>query len=312
MQAVRFHEHGDPDVLRLDEVDAPEPGPGQVRVRVGATSFNGVDANIRAGRMQGPIPVTLPHTPGLDVAGTVDAVGDGVEGRAVGDRVVGFLPMTEDGAAAELVLAPAEVLAAAPTSVPFADAAALPLVGLTAWQALFDHAGLQAGQRVLVVGAAGAVGGYAVQLAKAAGATVVAAVGARGADRARAAGADQVVDGTGDLAAAVTEPVDVLLNLAPIDPDAFAALVAVVRDGGVVVSTTVWMPTPGDDARGVRAVDLFVRSDAAQLAELVARVDRGELHVDVAERVRLADLPALHARAAAGDLPGKVVVTVAD
>ncbi|GMA86430.1 hypothetical protein GCM10025868_16800 [Angustibacter aerolatus] len=142
---------------------------------------------------------------------------------------------------------------------------------------------------------------------------MVAAVGARGADRARAAGADQVVDGTGDLAAAVTEPVDVLLNLAPIDPDAFAALVAVVRDGGVVVSTTVWMPTPGDDARGVRAVDLFVRSDAAQAWPSSSPASTAaSLHVDVAERVRLADLPALHARAAAGDLPGKVVVTVAD
>ena len=110
------------------------------------------------------------------------------------------------------------------------------------------------------------------------------------------------------MTTAVTEPVDVLLNLAPIDPADFAALVALVRDGGVVVSTTKWMPAPADDARGVRAIDLFVRSDAEQLSELVARVDRGELTVDVAERVPMSDLPSVHARAAAGSLSGKVVV----
>jgi NADPH:quinone reductase-like Zn-dependent oxidoreductase len=102
--------------------------------------------------------VTLPHTPGIDVAGTVDALGDGVDAVAVGDEVVGFLPMVGDGAAAEYVIAPAEVLAAAPSSVPLADAAALPLVGLTAWQALFELGELTAGQRVLITGAGGAVG----------------------------------------------------------------------------------------------------------------------------------------------------------
>lgn len=311
MKTVRFHEYGDPGVLRYEDADLPAPGPGQVRVRVAATSFNGIDANIRAGFMQDPIPVTLPHTPGLDVAGTVDAVGDGVTGPRVGDRVVGFLPMTGDGAAAEQVLAPAEVLTAAPSSIPLADAAALPVVGLTAWQALFDHAGLKAGQRILVNGAGGAVGAYAVQLARRAGAHVIATASPGSSARVTAAGADEVVDHTStDVTAAVTEPVDVLLNLAPIDPDRFAALATLVRAGGVVVSTTVWMPTPSDDERGVRGIDLFVRSDADQLAQLVELVDRGELRVDVAERVPLPDLPALHARAAAGDLPGGKVLVV--
>ena len=99
-----------------------------------------------------------------------------------------------------------------------------------------------------------------------------------------------------------------LLNLAPISPDQFAALAGLVRDGGVVVNTTVWMPAPSDEARGVRGIDLFVRSDATQLAELVARVDRGELTVDIAERVALSDLASVHARAAAGTLTGKVVI----
>ncbi|MGI5418526.1 NADP-dependent oxidoreductase [Actinomadura luteofluorescens] len=309
MKAVRFHEYGDPEVLRYEDVDLPVPGAGQVRVRVAATTFNGVDGNIRAGFMQDPMPLTLPHIPGLDVAGTVDALGEGVGGLEIGDRIVGFLPFVDDGAAAAYVLAPAEILAPAPTSIPLADAAALPLVGLTAWQALFDHAELKAGQRILISGAGGAVGGYAVQLAKAAGAHVIATGSPRSIERVKAAGADEVIDHTTtEVTTAVTEPVDVLLNLAPIAPAEFTALAGLVRDGGVVVSTTVWMPAPADEERGVRGIDLFVRSDAGQLSELVARVDRGALTVDVAERVALADLASVHARAAAGTLPGKVVV----
>ena len=309
MKAVRFHEFGAPDVLRYEDVELPVPAAGQVRVRVAGTTFNGVDGNIRAGFMQGPIPVALPHTPGIDVAGTVDALGDGVIGLEVGQAVIGFLPMVDDGASAEYVLAPADVLAAAPTGIPLADAAALPVVGLTAWQALFDHAGLTAGQRVLVNGAGGAVGGHAVQLAKRAGAHVVATAGPRSSERVTALGADEVVDHTStDVTTAVAEPVDVVLNLAPVEPEQLAALVGLVRDGGVLVNTTVWMPAPSDEARGVRGIDLFVRSDTAQLAQLTELVDRGELQVDVAERVPLAELADVHVRAAKGELPGKVVV----
>jgi NADPH:quinone reductase-like Zn-dependent oxidoreductase len=312
MKAVRFHEYGSPDVLRYEDVDLPVPGSGQVRVRIAATTFNGVDGNIRAGFMQDPMPLTLPHIPGVDVAGTIDALGEGVSGLEVGDAVVGFLPFVSDGASADYVLAPAESLAPAPTTIPLADAAALPVVGLTAWQALFDHAGLNAGQRILISGAGGAVGGYAVQLAKAAGAYVISTGSARSTEHLKAQGSDEVIDHTTtDVTSAVTEPVDVLLNLAPITPDQFTALATLVRDGGVVVSTTVWMPAPGDDARGVRAIDMYLRSDAQQLSELVARVDRGELTVAVAERVALADLASVHARAAAGTLTGKTVIVPA-
>ena len=259
--------------------------------------------------MQGPMPLDLPHTPGLDLAGTVEALGQGVDGLQVGDPVIGFLPFVDDGAAAEYVVAAAASLAPAPSRIPLTDAAALPLVGLTAWQALFEHAGLQAGQRILINGASGAVGGYAVQLAKAAGARVIATASADTKERVHAHGADEVVDYTAvDVSAWISEPVDVLLNLAPIDPEQFAALAARVRDGGIVVNTTVWMPAPSDEDRGVRGVDLYVRSDATQLAELTARVDRGELIVDVAERVPMADLVSVHTRAAAGTLAGKVVV----
>ncbi len=309
MKAVRFNEYGNPSVLRYEDVEQPLPGAGQVRIRVAATSFNSVDGNIRGGFMQGPIPVKLPHTPGIDVAGTVDAVGEGVDGLAVGNDVIGFLPMDGTGAAAQYVLAPADILTPAPKSVPLADAAALPVVGLTAYQALFDHGKLTAGQRVLINGAGGAVGGYAVQLAKNAGAHVIATASPRSSQAVTSAGADEVIDHTTtSVTAAVTEPVDLALNLAPVAPDELAALVTLVRPGGVLVNTTVWMPAPSDEARDVRGIDLFVRSDANQLAQLVASTDRGELRVDVAERVPLAELPALHARAADGAVHGKVIV----
>ncbi|MFF9563774.1 NADP-dependent oxidoreductase [Leifsonia sp. NPDC014704] len=306
MKAIRFHETGGPDVLRYEDAELPVPGAGEVRLRVAGSGFNPADNGIRAGSL--PIPITLPHIPGYDVSGTVDALGAGVEGLAVGDEVVGFLPMTADGSAAEYAIAPAEVLARAPHSIPLADAAGLPSVALTAWQALFDDAGLESGGRILITGAGGTVGGYAVQLAKRAGAYVIATASPRSSSAVREAGADEVIDHTThSVLDAVAEPVDVLLNLAPLEPDEFAALVARVRDGGVVVSTTAWMPAPDDAERNVRSVVVFVRSDAAQLAELVSLVDSGDLRVDVAQRVPLAELRSIHEQAAAGTLRGKVV-----
>lgn len=308
MKAVRFHAFGGPEVLRYEDVDVPTPGAGEVRVRVAATSYNSVDATIRAGGLQDRAPVQLPHVPGVDVAGTVDALGDGVDAIAVGDRVVGLLPMTAAGAAAEHVIASAESLAGVPRCLPLAALAGLPLVGLTAWQALFDLGKLTAGQRVLVNGAGDAVGGCAVQLAKEARAHVIAT-----ADPCSAAWveADEVVDRTlADLTVAVREPVDLVLNLAPVSPERLAALLPLVRDGGALVSAPLRVPVPSDEQRSVRGVDLVVRSDSDQLADLVARVSTNELVVDVAQRVNLADLPGLHARAAACRLPGKVVVLV--
>ncbi|MFS0853851.1 NADP-dependent oxidoreductase [Microbacterium sp. 179-I 3D4 NHS] len=307
MKAVRFHEQGGPEVLRYEDVEIPEPGAGEVRLRVAASGFNAADSGIRAGTL--PIPVTLPHTPGYDVAGIVDAVGAEVDGLATGDAVIGFLPMTGDGAAAEYVVAPAAALVAAPARTPLVEAAALPSVALTAWQALFELARIQEGQRVLIVGAGGTVGGYAVQLAHRAGAHVIATASPRSRAAVQAAGADEVVDHTSaSVLEAVVEPVDVLLNLAPIDPEEFASLVGRVRQNGVVVSTTAWMTTPGDERRGVRAETVFVRSDREQLARLVALVDEGRLQVAETRHVPLAELPSLHEAASAGALRGKVVV----
>lgn len=307
MKAVQFHEVGGPEVLQYGEIEQPVPAAGQVRLRVAASAYNAADNGMRAGFL--PIPIQLPHVPGYDVSGTVDAIGEGVTGPTVGDAVIAFLPMDRDGGAAEYVIAPAEAVVAAPTSIPLADAAALPSVALTAWQALFDDGRLTAGQRLLVVGAGGVVGKYAVQLAKRAGAHVIATASPRSADAVRAAGADQVIDHTAtDLLDALDGQVDVLLNLAPIEPEQFAADVAAVRDGGVVVSTTAFMATPGDESRGVRAATVFVLPNRERLTELVALVDDGALTVEVTRRIPLADLPALHAEGAAGRIAGKVIV----
>ena len=307
MKAVRYHEFGGPEVLRLEDVDQPVPGAGEVRVRVAASAFNAADDGMRGGFL--PIPVELPHVPGYDVSGTVDALGDGVGDLEVGDAVIGLLSMERDGGAAEYVIAPADALVAAPTNVPLPDAAALPSVALTAWQALFDLGELTAGQRVLINGAGGVVGKYAVALATRAGVHVIATASPRSSDAVRAAGADQVVDHTTtDLLTAVEEQVDVLVNLAPIDPDRFTALVALVRDGGRVVSTTAFMATPGDEARGVSAATVFVLPNRDRLTELVSLVDEGELQVEVTRRIPLSELPVLHTEAAAGRIAGKVIV----
>ena len=307
MKAVRFHEVGGPEVLRYEEVEQPAPGAGEVRIRVAAAAFNAADNGMRAGFL--PIPVVLPHVPGYDVSGTVDALGEGVTDLRVGDAVIGFLPMERDGGAAEYTIVPADRLVSAPTTISLADAAALPSVALTAWQALFDDGALEAGQRVFINGAGGVVGKYGIALAKRAGAHVVATATSSSREAVQAAGADEIIDYTTTaVLTAIDQPVDVLLNLAPIDPDQFTALVAAVRDGGKVVSTTAFMATPGDENRGVTAATVFVLPNRKRLAELVTLVDKGELRVEVTRRIPLTELPALHAEAAAGRIPGKVIV----
>jgi NADPH:quinone reductase-like Zn-dependent oxidoreductase len=316
MKAVRYHAYGASDVLVYEDADRPVAGAGQVVVQVAGTAFNLLDAAIRGGLLQHVFPVALPHIPNYDAAGVITEVGEGVSGWSVGDAVVAFLPPIAPGAAAEYVAVPAEALAAAPRTGELADAAALPSVGLAAWQSLFEHADLKAGQRVLIDGAGGAVGGYAVQLAAQAGATVTAAASARSRDRIRSYGADRIVDYTAaPIAQAVTgQRFDVVLHLAPTSPDLtptspeeIGQLVDLVAEGGAFVSTTT--TGPEDAGRGVRMVRVFVRSDPAQLAELVARADAGDLKIDVAERRPLTELAAVHGQAAAGRLVGKTVLT---
>ncbi|MEV1048033.1 NADP-dependent oxidoreductase [Streptomyces sp. NPDC049916] len=308
MKAVRFHEFGSSEVLRYEDVDRPVPGPGQVLVRVAATSFNPVDDHIRAGALTGVIPITLPYVSGIDLAGTVEELGADVTVFQAGDSVVAMLPLDSAGGAAEYVAVPAESLAAAPRTVELADAAALPLTGLAAWQTAFELAELRSGQSVLVNGAGGGVGSLVVQLAVDAGAKVTAVDAEQHAERLRGYGAHRVL-GPLDLAAgaaAAGGPFDVVVNHVRVSADELAQLTAYVADGGVAASTAG--PVPEDPARGVRSANLFVRPDGRQLAELVGKVDAGAVRIHVSAYRTVADLAAVHAEAGAGRLSGKTVV----
>ena len=294
MKAVRFHEYGEPGVLRYEDADPPTPGDGQVLVRVAGTAFNPVDAAIRAGFMRAAIPIALPHILGLDLAGTIEGSGE---------RVIAAVPMLADGASAEYVAVDRALLAPAPATVPLADAAALPSSALTAWQALFEYAGLKPGQRVLVNGGGGAVGGYAIQLAARAGAHVLATASPRSREAVRAHGAAEVFDYTAGPVR-LDEPVDVVIHLAR---GALNGVVEQVRPGGVLVS-----PVGPVEAEGIRVVPMVMHDDRDRLAELARQVDAGTLKLDISARYPLRDLPEVHALGEKGAFRGKVVVTVQD
>ncbi|SEE23181.1 NADP-dependent oxidoreductase [Streptomyces sp. TLI_105] len=305
MKTARIHAYGDASAIRHDTVPRPLPAFGEVLVDVAATSFNPTEAALRAGLLHAFFPVDLPYAFGWDVAGTVAGIGAGAEGFAVGDRVIGRLD--RGGAAAEYVCAPAAVLVAAPASVPLANAAALPVAGLTAWQAVFEHGKVAAGQRVLVNGAGGGVGGFVTQLAKHAGAEVIATASPRSTKAVLRQGADRAIDYTaGPVGAALDARVDTLLNLVPLSPPDAAALAPLVRRGGRIVSIATPIE-PSDDA-GVSAVHMVARNDVAQLAALVELVDAGVLAIDISESRPLADLADVHHLSEAGQIRGKVVI----
>ena len=305
MKTARIHEYGDTSVIRYEDVPRPQPAFGEVLVRVAATSFNPTEAALRAGLLQAFFPVDLPYTLGWDVAGTVAEIGAGAEGFAVGDRVIGRLD--GGGAAAEYVRAPAAVLVAAPASIPLANAAALPVAGLTAWQAVFEHGKVAAGQRVLVNGAGGGVGGFVTQLARHAGAEVISTASPRSTEAVLRQGADQVIDyTTGPVGAALDGPVDTLLNLVPLSPPDAAALAPVVRRGGRIVSIATPIEPAGDV--GVSAMHMVAHNDVAHLATLVELVDAAVLSIDISESRPLADLANVHHLSEAGQTRGKVII----
>ncbi|MGW1093239.1 NADP-dependent oxidoreductase [Streptomyces sp. NPDC002596] len=304
MKTARIHEFGDASVIRYDAVPRPRPAFGEVLIRVAATSFNPTEAALRAGMLQAFLPVDLPYTLGWDVAGTVAEIGAGAQGFAAGDRVIGRL---DSGGAAEYVRAPVAVLVAAPDAVPLANAAALPLAGLTAWQAVFEHGKVAAGQRVLVNGAGGGIGGFVTQLAKYAGAEVIATASARSAEAVRRQGADRVIDYTaGPVGASLDGLVDTLLNLVPLSPPDAAALAPLVRPGGRIVSIATPVESPAD--AGVTAMHMVARNDVAQLAALVELVEAGAVAIDISESHPLTDLPHVHRLSEAGRTRGKVVI----
>jgi NADPH:quinone reductase-like Zn-dependent oxidoreductase len=302
---MRIHHYGDASVIREEEVPRPAPGRGEVLIQVAATSFNPSDIGLRRGLLRSVFPLDLPYTLGGDVAGTIVGVGDNVHTLAVGDRVIGRLDT--GGAAAEYVTAAADTVVAAPTVVPLPHAAAIPIAGVTAWQAVFEHAGITSGQRVLVNGAGGGVGGFAVQLAKHAGAHVIATASPRSSDVVRQLGADEIVDYPATpLGDALDGKVDAILNFVVVSARHAVTLMSLVRPGGVVVSATVALKAPaGSDVTTVRFV---ARNDTSHLAALVKLVDAGTVRVDVAASRPLADLPSVHRDAESGRIRSKTIL----
>src|SRR5882757_3875894 len=332
MRAIVVRSYGGPEALRLEELPDLLPGPGQVRIRVHAAAVNPVDVLVRSGLANqiGLLPDRDGVGIGWDVAGVVDAVGEpvtpgsgeagsgeaasaghdtggGVARFAVGDRVIGLsdrLDVPTAGYAEQLVL-DATSVAAAPAGVSLEEAATQPLNGLTAAQGLAGL-GLRAGQTLLVTGAAGAVGGYAVELAVAAGLRVVAAASARDEGLVRGFGAKLFVPREVELGAAVRAlvpgGVDGVLDAAAIGVRALDAL----RGGGAFASVTG--PSTPPALRGTRVHTVFVRADGRQLAELVALVEAGRLTPRVAETFPLEEAAAAHQRFADGFHRGRLVL----
>ncbi|MET8307459.1 NAD(P)H-binding protein [Micromonospora sp. NPDC005173] len=305
MKAARIHQYGDAGIIRYEEVLRPVPEPDQVLIRVAAASYNPSDAALRSGFLQAVLPVDLPYTLGFDVSGTITETGSDVSSFTVGDRVVGRLDY--GGASAEYVVAAAGTLVKAPTTIPLADAAAIPVAALTAWQALHEHAHPTAGQRVLINGAGGGVGVFAVQLAKHTGATVIATASGRSAAAVRTYGADQIIDYTRTpLADALDGQVDAVINLAAISPEAAAELVPLVRPGGIIVSIATPVDPPA--TAQVTAVHFVARNDIEQLAGIVELIDMGALTVGVTESHPLSDLALVHRKGEAGQTHGKITI----
>ncbi|MFF0156111.1 NADP-dependent oxidoreductase [Streptomyces sp. NPDC005263] len=331
MRAVRLHEHGGPEVLRYDEVPIPEPGPGEVLVRVHAVGVNPPDWYLRGGLTTMPgeteSTVSLPVIPGTDVSGVVEAVAADVEGFSVGDEVFGLLrfPSFHGSAYAEYVAAPASDLARKPAGIDHVQAAGAPMAGLTAWQFLIevghDHPSpfqetghrpraLDADTSVLVNGAAGGVGHFALQLAKWKGAHVIAVASGAHASFLSELGADQIIDYTKSRPEELVKDVDVVLDT--VGGPGSKRLLRTLKRGGAQFPVF-----PGDfdeeetTKLGVTVSIAQVRSNGPQLAELGRLLDAGTVRVAIDSTFALADTRAAHERAARGHIQGKIVLTVA-
>ncbi|MEV8512634.1 NADP-dependent oxidoreductase [Dactylosporangium sp. NPDC051484] len=308
MRAITQDVFGGPEVLRLTEIDRPEPRFGQVLVRVHAAGVNPTDFWHRAGGgSQGRI-VPL----GWDVSGVVEAVGPGVTLFAPGDEVFGMPRQPEPaGAYAEYLVAPARHLARKPAGISHAEAAALPLVSLTAWQALVDVARIEAGQRVLVHAAAGGVGHVAVQIAKALGAEVIGTARAAKHGFVRALGADRVVDHTAEDFAEVVLDVDVVLDT--IGGDYGPRSLRTLRPGGIVVSLASPAEaalTPVARAQGKRALFMIVEADQAGMLAVADLVERGLLRATLDTVLPLEDAAKAHELGERRTTTGKIVLAV--
>jgi NADPH:quinone reductase-like Zn-dependent oxidoreductase len=301
MNAVRLHALGDPATLVYERIETPQPGPGEVLVRVHAAAITRDELDWPEDR--------LPATPSYEFSGVVAAIGSGVEGTAVGEAVYALSGFDREGAAAEYIVVPAGLLAPKPRQLGHVETAAIPLAGLSAWQGLFDHGQLKQGQRVLIHGAAGGVGGLAVQLARTRGAYVIGTASTGNVQTALELGANQVIDHTTARFEDAVDAVDLVFDTA--GGGRLERSPAVLRAGGRLVSVAGQPPQHASE-RGISAVYFVVEPNGDQLADLAELADNGQLRPTIDQVFPLADARKAFARSLRHNRRGKVVLRVAD
>lgn len=308
MKAIRVHGRGGPDHLSYDDAPQPHPGPGEALVHVAATAIISTELTWdETYQTDTGDPRPLP-IPGHDLAGVVAEVGSGVADLAVGEDVYALTAFDRDGAEAEYAIALPNELAPKPRTLDAIQAAAVPLSALTAWQALFTHAGLSKGQTALIHGGAGGVGTYAVQFARWAGANVITTASARNSDFLRELGANQVIDYATTPFEEVAHDVDVVFDT--VGGDTLTRSWQVVKDGGVVVSVVSPKPADRPAERGTRFVWFIVEPSGEQLREIGALIDAGQVKPIVSQVFPLAEARHAWEEAAHGHIRGKIVLRV--
>jgi NADPH:quinone reductase-like Zn-dependent oxidoreductase len=307
MRAVRVHRFGGLEAIVYEKMPRPAPSGGQVLMRVKAAGVGPWDAWVRAGRsaISHPLPLIL----GSDVSGVVEELGSGVSGFHPGDEVFGVTNSRFTGAYAEYAVAEAAMIARKPKRLSYIEAASVPVVASTAWQMVFDHGQVDNTKRVLVHGAAGNVGTYAVQLAKHAGAAVITAVFSRDADYVHALGADRVIDVDTAIFEERVKDADIVIDM--IGGEILERSFAVLRSGGVLVSSV----TPPDQVKaaqyGVRGVFFLVDVSSEGLTKIADLIDAGRLAVNVGEMLPLAEARLAHEMLAGkSHKRGKIVLVV--
>lgn len=293
--------------MQIEEVPTPRPGQGEVLIRVLAASVNPVDYKIRSGEFRQP-GMEMPVTLGRDISGIVENVGRNVSRQNVGDNVYALLDR-DHGGYAEFVVAKSESVAPKPAKVDHVHAAAVPLAAITAWQGLFDHAKLKAGERVLILGAAGGVGHFAVQFAKNRGAHVIATARAGDHDLLRRLGADEVIDYENDRIEERARDVDLILDL--VAGDCLKQSLKALKKGGRVVSTLQTPPKGEGAPQDARGEAFIAQPNREELEEIGRLIDSGKVQVVVQQTLRLNEVKHAHEMMEKEHVRGKLVLQVA-
>jgi NADPH:quinone reductase-like Zn-dependent oxidoreductase len=308
MKAVRIHTYGGPEVLVYEDVARPQAAAGEVLLRVHAAGVNPADWKTRRGPARPG--AVLPMILGWDVSGTVEALGPGVTEFQEGDAVYGMIRFPQAGATyAEYVAAPVSQIAHKPASVDPVHAAAIPLAGLTAWQALIEKAHISAGQKVLILGAAGGVGHLAVQLARSRGAYVLGTASTRNIEFLHHIGVDQAIDYTTTPLETAVQNVDVVFDT--VGGETRERSLRVIKQGGMLVSIVLGRTTAEQAASGVNVQGMMVQPNAAQLAQLAQLIDAGKIHITVDTVLPLAEARKAHELSESHRTRGKIVLRVA-